>query len=175
MAVAHVARAGLLAGLVACLLLVWASLAPAAAAATPKGDQLRATLDGKPIPLAEVGKHYCHDFAYPEIKCYSSSLVLEASTTTTEVLSLLAGGVTYVTVYDYSYYSGSYMHISEDYIALSTIGWNDRISSFIGRNWESGSFHTDWFYGGTQWNFCCNSSVSDLGSYSNTFSSVRRT
>ena len=53
--------------------------------------------------------------------------------------------------------------------------WNDRISSYIARNWETGSFYTDWFYGGTQWNFCCNSSVYDLGGYSNTFSSVKRT
>jgi hypothetical protein len=161
--------------LLASLLLIAASIAPiSVAAAGPKEDRLRAFLDGKPIPLGEVGEHYCHDFDYPEIQCYSTAAELEGTTASPE-MAALAAGVTYVTVYDYTLYAGSYMHISQDYWSLSTIGWNDRISSYIARNYETGSFWTDWFYGGTRWNFCCNSSVSDLGGFSNTFSSVFRT
>jgi hypothetical protein len=90
-------------------------------------------------------------------------------------MQALSAGVTYVTIYDLTGYWGAYMHVSEDYTVLATIGWNDRISSYIARNYESGSFYTDWFYSGTQWNFCCNGSVYDLGGFSNTFSSVKRT
>jgi len=67
------------------------------------------------------------------------------------------------------------MNVSQDYAALSAIGWNDRISSFRGRNSETGQFWTDWFYGGTWYAFCCNTSVSNLGSFNNTFSSIQRT
>ena len=65
--------------------------------------------------------------------------------------------------------------MSEDYSVLSLIGWNDRISSFKGRNSQLGAFYVDWFYSGTVWAFCCNQQVANLGSYSNTFSSIRRT
>jgi len=58
---------------------------------------------------------------------------------------------------------------------LITIGWNDRMSSFKARNGETGRFWTDWFNGGSSWPFCCNSQVSGLGAYDNTFSSVQRT
>jgi hypothetical protein len=175
MAAVKRARFGLAAGLVASLSLVAAALAPAgAAAAAPTDIRVRAVLDGKPIPLADVGKYFCHDFDYPEIRCFSTAASLESITGSLQV-TLLAAGVTYVTIYDFTGYWGSYMHVSQDYAALSSIGWNDEVSSYIARNWETGSFYTDWFYSGTQWNFCCNSSVYDLGGYSNTFSSVKRT
>jgi hypothetical protein len=159
---------------VATLLILAAAVAPVATAAGPKDEKLRAFLDGKPLPLAQVGNYYCHDFNYPEIDCYSTLDGLESSMAT-PLLAALTAGVTYVTIYDYVGYAGSAMNVSEDYVALSTIGWNDRISSYIVRNYESGSFFTDWFYSGTQWNFCCNGSVYDLQGFSNTFSSVKRT
>ena len=174
MAAAHLVRPSRIAALLSTLLLA-ALIAPGVAVAGgPKEDKVRAFLDGKPIQLAEVGNYYCHDFSYPEIQCFSTAEGLDGTMASAEMLALTSG-VTYVTLYDYTGYGGSYMHVSEDYWSLSTIGWNDRVSSFVGRNYESGAFFTDWFYGGTQWNFCCNSSVSDLGGYSNTFSSVRRT
>jgi hypothetical protein len=168
-------RSRLVAGLVALLLLVGAAFAPAgAAAAAPTDIRLRAVLDGKPIPVGDVGEYFCHDFSFPEIQCFSSPQGLDTTMASGQMQAMTAG-TTYVTIYDFAYYGGSYMHVSEDYGALSWIGWNDKVSSYIARNWETGQFYTDWFYGGTQWNFCCNSSVSDLGGYSNTFSSVRRT
>jgi hypothetical protein len=36
----------------------------------------------------------------------------------------------------------------------------------------SGKFWTDWLYSGNYWYFCCNSQVSSLGRYDDTFSSV---
>jgi hypothetical protein len=88
---------------------------------------------------------------------------------------MLLTSVDYVTVWDGTFFSGASMNVSEDYSALSLIGWNDRISSFKGRNSESGAFYVDWFYGGAWWTFCCNQQTSNLGTFSNTFSSIRRT
>jgi hypothetical protein len=80
-----------------------------------------------------------------------------------------------VTIWDGAAFSGAFMNVSQDYSVLATIGWNDKISSFKGRNSETGTFYTDWFYGGSFWAFCCNAQLSSLGSYNNTFSSVLRT
>ena len=144
---------------------------PGAALAANPGPELSATLDGKPIPLEDVGKYYCDDFAYPEIRCWSTRLLADSRALTVTVLT----GIEYVTVYDGTGYSGSFMNISQDYATLSTIGWNDRISSFKGRNGETGTFYTDWFYSGSFWAFCCNSQLASLGSYNNTFTSILRT
>jgi len=148
-----------------------AAAAPAANAAEGADPALEAYLDGKPIPLEDVGKYYCDDFDYPVINCSRTALLPQARGT---LLAVLAG-VDYVSIYDGGFYGGSMMHVSADYPSLLTIGWNDKISSFKGRNSETGQFTTDWFYGGSSWAFCCNSTVSSLGSWSNTFSALRRT
>src|SRR5262245_7448960 len=161
---------GLAAGLMVLSSLTTGGLAPVALAAEPE-PQLTATLDGKPIPVEDVGKYFCDDFSYPEITCSSSRPLALGRATLVGLLS----GVEYVTIYDLPTFAGSFMNVSEDYPALSFIGWNDRISSYKARNSESGAFWTDWFYGGTRWTFCCNQQVSNLGGYSNAFSSIQRT
>ena len=144
---------------------------PAPALADESDPQLTATLDGKPIPLEDVGKYDCDDFAYPEIRCWSSRVLFDARATLVTILT----SVNYVTIFDLANYAGASMNVSQDYAVLSTIGWNDRISSFKGRNSETGQFWTDWFYGGTWYAFCCNTSVPTLGSFNNIFSSIQRT
>lgn len=133
--------------------------------------ELTATLDGKPIPLQDVGRYFCDDFDYPEIRCSSSRVLAQARGT----LVMLLTAIEYVTIYDGTFFSGSYMNVSQDYAVLATIGWSDRISSFKGRNGETGTFYVDWFYGGSWYAFCCNTQVANLGSYSNVFSSILRT
>jgi hypothetical protein len=130
-----------------------------------------AYLDGKPISLASVSKYYCDDFDYPVIRCSTSQLVAG----TRASLTLLLTGVDYVTIYDFTYYSGSWMNVSQDYNVLSLIGWNDKISSFRARNSETGRFFVDWLNSGSQWGFCCNTQQPSLGGYDNTFSSIQRT
>ena len=66
------------------------------------------------------------------------------------------------------------MVVSQDYSMLATIGWNDRISSFIAVNAASGTFYTDWLYGGSTWSFCCNQAAMSIGAFNDTFSSVKR-
>jgi hypothetical protein len=154
--------------LVAGLLMLSATAPVAAFAGEPGQSPLRADLDGKPIPLIEVGDWYCHDFDAPVIHCFSSPKALE-----TDVAPILAAtSVTYVVVYEFTTFQGAYLYISNDVTVLGTLGWNDRISSFSVRNSMSGRFWTDWFYGGTSYYFCCNQWVGSLGSYDNTFSSV---
>ncbi|HJP89025.1 MAG TPA: hypothetical protein VJ850_08330 [Candidatus Limnocylindrales bacterium] len=150
-----------------------------------KGGDLHADLDGTPIDLVDVGKWYCHDFAYPAIHCFSDPAALEAATsselvtlgsnrTLTADATTAAAGVNYVIVYEFTTYQGAYMYMSEDYSILATIGWNDRISSFVVLNSQSGAFWTNWLYSGTRYNFCCNQSVASLGTFNDTFSSVFR-
>jgi hypothetical protein len=136
-----------------------------------EGDpELTATLDGKPIPLEDVGKYFCDDFAYPQIQCSRSRLLPDARAMLVGILA-----VDYVTIYDQAAFGGAYMNISQDYSVLALIGWNDRISSFKARNNETGTFYTDWFYGGGPWSFCCSGQAANLGGANNTFSSVLRT
>jgi hypothetical protein len=132
---------------------------------------MSATLDGRPIPLVDVAKYYCDDFAYPVITCSMSADLIEARLSA----SLAATALDYVTIYDAPTFGGAWMNVSQDYSGLWSIGWNDRISSFKARNSETGRFWTDWFYSGTWYGFCCNQQLASLGAYDNTFSSVIRT
>jgi hypothetical protein len=122
-----------------------------------------------PIPVAGINKYYCHDLAFPTITCFRDAGVLEMNVASAEV-----AGTLYVTVYSDSGYTGSYLHISQDYDGLWTVGWNDHVSSFVGRNGESGVFYTDWYEGGEPYRFCCNAEVSYLGAFDDAFSSVYR-
>lgn len=145
--------------------------APASAfAGQPGNPDLRADLNGKTIPLIDVGRYHCHDFDYPRLHCFVRSSDLEVA---------LAGPLSttaldYVLVYEYASFAGASLYISSNYTVLATIGWNDRVSSFKGRNSISGRFWTDWFYGGTSFTFCCNQQYSSLGGFDDTFSSVHR-
>jgi hypothetical protein len=146
---------------------------PARAADDESADlqvSLVAFLDGRPLALKLVANYYCDDFAFPVIQCSTQPATIQARAT----LALL-GGIEYVTIYDLQSFNGSYLHVSQDYSTLVTIGWSDRVSSFRARNSETGRFTVDWFYGGANWSFCCNSQVTILNAYDNTFSSVQRT
>ncbi|HEV8282164.1 MAG TPA: hypothetical protein VGQ02_09915 [Candidatus Limnocylindrales bacterium] len=145
-----------------------------AMASTP---EIAATLDGRSIPAAEVAAHHCHDLEFPLIRCFRKVADRDASVSveTGAVQLAVAAAVVYVTIYDLSGFFGSSMSISQNYDTLSVVGWNDRASSFKGRNSETGRFYVDWFHGGSSWAFCCNQQTANLGSYDNTFTSVYRT
>ena len=110
--------------------------------------------------MADVSRYFCDDFSYPEIRCSRSPLIMELRGRRATLLA----GVDYVTIFEHPTFSGASMHVSQDYGALVSIGWNDKISSYKGRNSETGRFWTDWFSSGTSWSFCCNSWVPSLGS-----------
>jgi len=152
--------------------LVGPAAASAASAISPSQAPtrlgVRADLDGVAIDLVTVGTHYCHDFAFPQIHCFSKAENLEAA-----VRPVIAtAGVNWVAGFDYTSFQGPYMYFSQNYSVLASIGWNDRISSYVALNGQSGRFWTDWFFSGTSYSFCCNQQIPSLGSYDNTFSSV---
>jgi hypothetical protein len=139
-------------------------------AAPAPGPVLTATLDGHPIKPTAVANWYCDDFSYPVITCFSDPNALSVR----DAAILSASSLDYVTIYDFTTYTGSFMQVSQDYTVLATIGWNDRISSFRARNSLDGHFFTDWFYGGTWYYFCCNQNAPSLGSFDNTLSSIHQ-
>jgi hypothetical protein len=141
-----------------------------ARAASPPDRGMTATLDGRPLKLTSVADWYCDDFSYPVISCFSDPQALRVR----DAAILSDTSITYVTIYDFTTYTGSYMQVSQDYPVLAYIGWNDRVSSFKARNGLSGYFFTDWFYGGTVYQFCCSQNVPSLGAFDNTFSSVHQ-
>src|SRR5258707_15699592 len=109
-------------------LLILSAVAPVSALPSDPNlrNDLKAYLDGKPIPLAEVGSWYCEDFAHPIIQCYSSSKALEMEVAPTiSAMSSATSSVTYVVIYDFTTFQGGYMYLSDDYPALGVIGWND--------------------------------------------------
>jgi hypothetical protein len=143
--------------------------APVAARSGP--GVLVADLEGQAIALARVGELQCDDFDFPRIHCFRTRLALDSAVA--GVLSTSA--VNYVAIFENISYGGAAMYVSQDYSVLAGIGWNDRISSFKVQNSETGTFYADWFYLGTSYPFCCNSNVSSLGGYNDTFSSILRT
>jgi hypothetical protein len=155
-------------------LLLAVAVSSTARAAAP--EKITATLDGRLIPASEIAEHDCHDLDFPIIRCFAEASDRDAS------LSVLAGvhvaaaaGLTYVTVWDGTNFTGASITLSQNYDTLVTIGWNDAISSFKGRNSETGRFYVDWFHGGASYSFCCNQQVGSLGTLNNTFTSVYRT
>ena len=148
---------------------LWVALLGTAPPASAS-EAIFAELDGEPISPVEAGNYYCHDLSYPLITCFSDAESLEA-----DLASSQAAASVYVTVYSDASYTGAYAHLSQDYDGLWTIGWNDRVSSFVVPNGESGRFFTDWYEGGNRYGFCCNAEVPYLGSFDDTFSSVYRT
>lgn len=140
------------------------------AAAKASGPTLTADLDGVPIKVADVSKWYCHDFDYPAIHCFANPNDMAVGAD----YQAAVAATDYVTVYEFSSFAGTFMHMSQDYTSLLTLGWNDKISSLKGRNSAPSHFYTDWFYGGTGYSVCCNALDSTLGSFDNQFSSVHR-
>lgn len=138
--------------------------------------RIRADLEGRLIKASEIGSYYCHDFAFPEVHCFSTAPELEAASASGEGLVASAFGPSdYVTIYADPGYGGSYMHVSQNYDTLFWIGWNDRISSFKARNSARGTFWSDWNGGGIGMAFCCNQTVAALSAnMDNTFTSVYR-
>jgi hypothetical protein len=138
-----------------------------------------ADVDGNHIKPALIGTLYCHDFDYPRIHCFQSQRALDAGARSAIAARRRANATLsasdYVLIYDGATHSGASMYVSQNYDALFSIGWNDRISSYQGLNSASGTFWTDWYASGTARNFCCNTSVLSLPSnLDNAFSSVYR-
>lgn len=168
---------------IACLLAIltmWSVVGVSAAAPRVAPEPtIAADLGGRPIKPDLIASYYCHDFDYPTVHCYRTAADLEAAEAARAVSSFSPTAAfsiaDYVTIFDGTVWTGTYMDISQNYDALFSIGWNDRVSSYKARNSASGKFWTDWFASGTSRSFCCNTQVSSLpAGLDNAFSSVYR-
>jgi hypothetical protein len=167
-------------GVAGALALGFGCLVPPAVQA--QQSEVRADLDGRPINPTRSSSYFCHDFEFPQIHCFSTPGGLEANVAQPTSASSQVGVVAafgpndYVTVYSGPGYAGSFAHLSQNYDALASIGWNDVISSYRARNNRTGTFYEHWFAGGATKKFCCNQNVPSLAAgVDNTFSSVYRT
>jgi hypothetical protein len=159
--------------LIGAVLLAASAVQPAAASHPAR---VTADLNGRPIPVAEVGKHYCYDRDFPAIHCYSTADGLESARSSAAGLEPAAAQSTdFVIVYSGQTYSGNYFYISQNYDMLAVAGWNDRIRSYRVLNGSSGHYYTDWFGSGAVQSFCCNSAIPYLSAtFDAQFSSVYR-
>lgn len=156
--------------------LLGTALLSGTAIAAEESPRIRADLEGRRINVSEIGSYFCHDFAFPEVHCFSTASELEAASASGEGLIAAAVGPSdYVTIFADPGYLGSYMHVSQNYDTLFWIGWNDRVSSYKARNSALGTFWSDMSATGRRTDFCCNQSVAALSSIvDNTFTSVYR-
>jgi hypothetical protein len=163
---AHVARACLLALVIAGLV-----------APSTQAIAVRASLNGRAIPLEQVSDLPCHDFQFPLIRCFDSVASLDADVTTevtrgdlSPELAVAASG--YVVVYEHAWYGGANPKVlSSDVAWLSDIGWNDKISSFKSFG-ASGVFYENSPSGGFGYYFGPTTRVPTLNSaYNDKFSS----
>lgn len=92
------------------------------------------SLDGELISVERAAEIACHDLDPEAIRCFETTAEMEADLRTIlrggdgMAAAVLASG--YVIVYEDNYFDGASRTLSIDYANLSSIGWNDRISSF---------------------------------------------
>ncbi len=150
-------------------------LGAAVPSGSPESARLSVLLDGRTVPTTEAGMHYCHDLAYPVIRCFDTADAAEADESRIMQSTDGVTVVSYVRMYEHRDYGGVWVDLAYDYQDLNLIGWNDRTSSFKGLNCQLGSFfeHTNW--GGGRYDFGCNQLVSYVGdAWNDKFSSSRR-
>lgn len=150
-------------------LLSFSAVAASSPPPQPSVTAVTADLEGRPLATELISTYFCHDFDFPEIHCYRSAAALAQAERrwgaidgkmTTQ--SAAFGATDYVSIFDGYVYTGAGMDLSQSYDTLVSIAWNDRISSYKGRNSRRGQFWTDWFATGSGLSFCCNSQVSSL-------------
>jgi hypothetical protein len=134
-----------------------------------------ATLEDAAISLQEARELSCHDFDFPVLRCFATAGLLETEVARRVQVRAAAGpaplaGDGYVTVYENVLYSGSALTLSADQAWLSSVGWNDRISSFKSFG-ATGNFREDSPTGGFIYGYGATTQISSLtGTYNDKFS-----
>jgi len=137
-------------------------------------DGVSATLGGKPISIERVGHLSCHDLDYPMITCFGTTEAMRSDVahrlarSSPEQASALATG--YVIVYEHVSFAGANLLLSANQPWLSSVGWNDRISSFKSFG-ATGTFREDSPSGGFIYSYGPSTQVAGLsGTYNDKFS-----
>ena len=163
----------------ACTALVGAR-SPGAALGKSPDAAADATLDGRAVSMEEAVTHHCHD-QYGSLRCFSDPDARDRSVAASSVgrvnnaafegqVAAVAAG--YVVVYEHITFGGASVVLSRDYADLSTIGWNDRVSSYKVYTTLTGYFYEHSNYWGLRHSFCCFSQNNNVGgTYNDRFSS----
>ena len=151
---------------------------PALAAGSPGRSELHAAYAGHSIALAEVANHHCHDAMYPLIECFDLAIDRDLDLASQAASNALNGApaaltTSYVTWYETISYGGSSFTASTSYSDLSTIGWDNRISSFKSLSGGRPKWWQNTGFTGTSWRWLAGAQVPDVGAVANDqFSSV---
>ena len=135
-----------------------------------------ATLDGHAIALERASDLNCHDFEFPIIRCFESVAALESDVLVQVArqqsrTSFAVTTVGYVVVYEHAAYAGATKILVSDVPWLSSIGWNDKISSFKSFG-ATGAFNEHSPSGGFIYSYGPTSRIASLsGTYNDKFSS----
>ncbi len=149
--------------------LLVASLIGTGAPAPATATRSVASLDGRPIPLTRMARLHCHDLDGGAFRCFRTERALSTALARMISRPFRPGGasiqaVSYVRLYEHELYAGASIALSQDYPNLSSIGWNDRMTSFKVLNSGDGSMHRDSQYQSGSYGFCCTTQVSNVGS-----------
>jgi Beta/Gamma crystallin. len=150
---------------------------PPVAAAGP--DQVKAVLDGERVSVAAAAAHHCHDLDAGVLECFTSeanrdsavaAIVADHAITSASELGPASTG--YVIAWEAASFAGASTVLSQDYPNLTSIGWNDRISSYKVYTTYTGAFYDQSYYQGLTQFYCCFAQVSYVGNqYNDIFSS----
>lgn len=155
-------------------------------AAVLPADHPLAELDGQEISPTDVVRFHCHDLLAPVIRCFTTQAARDAdidqlagasaltSSATGATGATSATSVIYVLAYEAINYGGASIALSQPQADLSSLGWNDVISSFKSTNgghprwWDAANYQgATWQWGKSFW-------VSYVGDLANDrFSSVQ--
>jgi hypothetical protein len=132
---------------------------------------ISADLEGRPLPVSQIGRYHCELLAYPRVHCFRSEQARDA-----KVRSALSSGQSlasgYVVAWQDAGFLGPSVTLTNDVSNLGSIGWNDRITSFKSISGASGRFYEHAGYTGSVYSFCCSVQVSNVGqTYNDKFSS----
>ncbi len=149
--------------------LVAALVVSAVLVASTTAGRLSAKLGDTAISLDQAGSLSCHDFDYPVLRCFETPQALERDVSQrvqTNAVPAVVQATGYVTSWENASYNGSSMTLSADQPWLSSIGWNDRISSFISFG-ATGRFLENSPGSGLIYSFISTSRVSYVGNFYN--------
>jgi len=155
-----------------------------AADASPEAPTAR--LDGAAIPLSEVPKFHCHDGRYPVIHCFTTEISRDRDAAAATQAEAGRAGVSsevdlesshlvyYVTFYQHAGYGGASYTTWQPLADLSTMFWNDIISSFKSLNGQRPKWYVHANYGTPSYQWTAGQQVENVGESANDrFSSVK--
>lgn len=161
-------------GSVALIASLAVSASPATGSAADTSRPLRATLNGRSIPLRQVRQHHCHNLRNPTIRCFSRASTRDKDLGVGGSLVFAAASTPYVTFFEHAYYGGASLVVADPIPHLGVLGWNDAISSFKSASGQRPRWWRDTYYSGTWWQWASGAWVSYVGDAANDqFSSVK--